>query len=128
MSVLGITLSSSRTTDNVIEKAVMKFNMKSNEVISDFNLLTCYIKSKLFTTYCADPYGCQLWKFESREEHHLYVAWRKVVRNFDNINNELRNVHNWLLAQRLSLNVSKTKLMMFHNKKMFILGNYQYAT
>ena len=32
----------------------------------------------------------------------------------DNINNELRNVHNWLLAQRLSLNVSKTKLMMFH--------------
>ena len=32
----------------------------------------------------------------------------------DNINNELRNVHNWLLAQRLSLNVSKTRLMMFY--------------
>ena len=32
----------------------------------------------------------------------------------DNINNELRNVHNWLLEQRLILNVSKTKLMMFH--------------
>ena len=31
----------------------------------------------------------------------------------DNINNELRNVHNWLLAQRLSLNVSKTRLMNF---------------
>ena len=40
----------------------------------------------------------------------------------DNINNELRNVHNWLLAQRLSLNVSKTRLMMFTcHKKMFLL-------
>ena len=49
--LLGITLSSSRTTDNVIEKAVMKFNMKSNEIITDFKLLPCYIKSKLFTIF-----------------------------------------------------------------------------
>ena len=49
--LLGITLSSSRTTANVIEKAVMKFNMKSNEIITDFKLLPCYIKSKLFTTF-----------------------------------------------------------------------------
>ena len=33
---------------------------------------------------------------------------------YDNINKELRNVHNWLLAQRLSLNISKTQFMMFH--------------
>ena len=38
--LLGITLSSSRTTDTVIEKAVMKFNMKSNDVISDFQIIT----------------------------------------------------------------------------------------
>ena len=76
---LGISLSSSRTTDNVIKKPVMKFNMKSIEVISDFKLLPCYIKSKLFTTFCTDAYGCQLWNFESREVHNLYVAWRKVV-------------------------------------------------
>ena len=78
--LLGITLSSSRTTANVIEKAVMKFNMKSNEIITDFKLLPCYIKSKLFTTFCTDAYGCQLWNFESREVHNFYVAWRKVVR------------------------------------------------
>ena len=37
----------------------------------------------------------------------------------DNINKELRN---WLLAQWLSLKVSKTKLMMFHiPHKMFLL-------
>ena len=49
--LLGITLSSSRTTANVIEKAVMKFNMKSNEIITDFKLLPCYIKSKLIYNY-----------------------------------------------------------------------------
>ena len=78
--LLGITLSNRRTTANVIEKAVMKFNMKSNEKISDFKLLPRYIKSKLFTTFCTDAYGRQLWNFESREVHNLYVAWRKVVR------------------------------------------------
>ena len=56
--LLAITLSSSRTNNNVIEKAVMQFNMKSNEVMSDFKLLQCYIKSKLFTTFCTDAsYG-----------------------------------------------------------------------
>ena len=51
--LFGITLSSNRTTDNVIENAVMKFNIKSNEVFSDFKLLSCYIKSKtFFTTFC----------------------------------------------------------------------------
>ena len=80
LSVLGITLSSSRTTDNVIEKEVKKFNMKNNEVISDFKLLPCYIQLKRFTHFCTDAYRCQLWDFESREMHYLNVAWRKVVR------------------------------------------------
>ena len=78
--LLGITLSSNIITDNVIEKAVMKFNIKSNEVFSDFKLLPCYIKSKLLKTFCIDAYECQLWNFESKEVHHFYVAWRKAVR------------------------------------------------
>ena len=56
--------------------------MKSNEVISDFKLLPYYIKSKRFTTFCTDAYGCQLWNFESREVHNFYVAWRNVVRKY----------------------------------------------
>ena len=76
--LLGITLSSSRTTDYVIEKEVMKFNMKINKVISHLKLLPCYIKSKLFTI--TDAYECQLWNFESRDLHHVCVAWKKAVR------------------------------------------------
>ena len=51
---------------------------------------------------------------------HLYQPL--ITGMNDNINNELRNVHSWLLAQRLSLNVSKTRLMMFYmSQKMFLL-------
>ena len=57
----------------------MKFNIKSNEMFSDFKLLPCYIQSKLFTTFCIDAYACQLWNFESKEVHIFYVAWRKAV-------------------------------------------------
>ena len=78
--LLGITLSSSRITDNVIEKAVMKFNMKSNEIITDFKMLSCYIKSKLFTTFCTGAYGCHLWNFESRECIICMSLGGKVVR------------------------------------------------
>ena len=35
--LLGITISSCRTTASVIEKEVMKFNMKSNEFQRNFN-------------------------------------------------------------------------------------------
>ena len=72
--LLVITLSSSRTTNNVIEKEVMQFNMKRNEVISDLKLLHCYTKSKLFATFCTDAYECQLLNYESREVHNLYVV------------------------------------------------------
>ena len=52
--LLGITLSSRVTTYNVIEQEVMQFTIKRKEVISDFKLLPCDIKSKLFTAFCTD--------------------------------------------------------------------------
>ena len=61
--LLGITISSNRTTDNVIENTVMKFNIKSNEVFSYFKLLPYNIKSNLFRTFCIDTCRCQLWNF-----------------------------------------------------------------
>ena len=38
------------------------------------------------------------------------------VTDFDKINTELDNVHDWLCANKLSLNISKTKFMVFPNK------------
>ena len=103
--LLGITLSSSRTTANVIEKAVMKFNMKSNEIITDFKLLPCYIKSKLFTTFCTDAYGCQLWNFESRKVHFFLDRLEKSSETY--VITEIPVIHMYLLPLKLfsSLNM-----------------------
>ena len=35
------------------------------------------------------------------------------------LNQELLHVHEWLLANRLQLNVKKTKYMLFHKQKIF---------
>ena len=78
-NLLGIALSGNKTNDTVMEMAVMKCNIKSNEVISDFKLLKFFIKSKLFTTFCIDAYGCQLVEFQFERGALFYVAWRKAV-------------------------------------------------
>ena len=46
----------------------------------DFKLFPSKIKSRLFTTFCLDAYGCQLWYFDSKMVEPFYVAWRKMVR------------------------------------------------
>ena len=38
------------------------------------------------------------------------------------LNNELQHVHSWLSANRLTLNVQKTKYMLFHKNKSNDIG------
>ena len=38
------------------------------------------------------------------------------------INNELKQVNTWLKVNKLSLNVGKTKIMIFHRKKNISLS------
>ena len=38
-------------------------NCRSNEVMSDFKSLSRNVKSQLFSTFCLDAYGSQLWHF-----------------------------------------------------------------
>ena len=75
--LLGITLSSNRTTDNVIEKVVMKFNIKSNEVFSDFKVLPCYIKLKLFTTFCIDGYTDVSYGISNLKKYIIFMSLRE---------------------------------------------------
>ena len=80
--LLGISLSSDNIhiLDNNITDAVSKFNRKSNELLSDFKIVSCSIKSTLFSTFCLDAYGSSLWCYSSKSVESFYVAWRKVVR------------------------------------------------
>ena len=104
--LLGITLSSNRSTDNAIENTVMKFNIKSNEVFLYFKLLTCYIKLKLFTTWCIDAYGCQLWNFESKEVHHSMLLGEKQCVNY--------GVYHILLTATCCIQLTTPSLLKYH--------------
>lgn len=77
--LLGIPLSES-LSDKCVSNTVQKFYRKSNELRFDFNSLPCDVKSSLFTTFCLDAYGSQLWNYDSKTVNQYYVAWRKVVR------------------------------------------------
>ena len=57
-----------------------KFNRKCNELRYDFKLLPSDVKSQLFSSFCLDAYGSQLWNFDSKMDEPYYVSWRKMAR------------------------------------------------
>ena len=50
-------------SDRNIPQSVQKLYRRSNEVMSDFKSLSRNVKSQLFSTFCLDAYGSQLWLF-----------------------------------------------------------------
>ena len=60
---LGISVSSHDIYDRNIPQSVQKLYCRSNEVMSDFKSLSRNVKSQLFSTFCLDAYGSQLWPF-----------------------------------------------------------------
>ena len=58
----------------------MVLNRKCNELRYDFKLLPSNVKSHLFSYFCLDAYGSQLWNFDSKMVEPYYVLWRKMVR------------------------------------------------
>ena len=60
---LGISVSSHDISDRNIPQSVQKLYRRANEVMSDFKSLSRNVKSQLFSTFCLDAYGSQLWPF-----------------------------------------------------------------
>ena len=54
--------------------------------------------------------------------HHANHYTTKASQNEQVLNIELQRVHSWLNANRLSLNVKKTKNMLFHKHKSTEIG------
>ena len=78
----------------------------------------------LFLIYVND-----LWKASSKltavmfaDDTNLFISDMCVKNLFSKMNNELEKVSVWFKANKLSLNVSKTKYSLFHpaNKKRFL--------
>ena len=49
------------------------------------------------------------------DDTNLFMSNKNIKQPFSDMNTELENVNIWLKANKLSLNVDKTKYMLFHN-------------
>ena len=90
-TLLGIPISDNIFDTNV-SSTVRSFYIKSNSVKSDFYSLPYDIQFSLFSMYCLDVYGCQLWNFNDNSNECFYTAWRKVLRVMWNLPYRTHNV------------------------------------
>ena len=74
---LGISVSSHDISDSNIAQSVQKLYRRSNEVMSDFKSLSRNVKSQLFSTFCLDANGSQLWPFFNNSVKLYYTGMEK---------------------------------------------------
>ena len=48
---------------------------------------------------------------------NLFISDSNIKNLFETMNEELRKVENWFKANKLSLNISKTKYSLFHSTR-----------
>ena len=48
------------------------------------------------------------------DDTNLFYSHKNISNLFKTVNNELKNIHEWFKANKLSLNISKTKYSFFH--------------
>ena len=51
------------------------------------------------------------------DDTNLFISDSNIENIFGTINEELRKVANWFKANKLSLNISKTKYSLFHSTR-----------
>ena len=48
------------------------------------------------------------------DDTNLFHEHQDVIKSFDLVNEELKNINEWFMSNKLSLNVGKTKYSLFH--------------
>ncbi len=98
---LGTTLYTDLYRTN-IESAVHDLYRRTNYLLADFSFTESCTISNLFSSYCMNVYGCQLWQYNKHKcLEPLFVAWRKTIRriwkiNYRTHNNLLHHINNCL--------------------------------
>ena len=73
----------------------------------------------LFLVYINDLFrsSSKLTPIMSADDTNLFISHSNIGNVFETINKELRKVANWFKANKLSLNISKTKYSLFHSTR-----------
>ena len=75
--------------------------------------------SFLFLVYINDLFrsSSKLTPIMFADDTNLFISDSNIENLFETMNEELRKVANWFKANKLSLNISKTKYSLFHSSK-----------
>ena len=73
----------------------------------------------LFLIYINDLFrsSSKLTPIMFADDTNLFISDSNIENLFETMNEELRKVANWFKANKLSLNISKTKYSLFHSSK-----------
>ena len=72
----------------------------------------------LFIIYINDIVKCSQLSAVLFADDAVFLAQENSVKSLQKfVNREMNLVHEWLVANKLTLNLTKTKYMLFHNKK-----------
>ena len=96
--------------------------------MSDFKSLSRNVKSQLFSTFCLDAYGSQLWLFLNNSVKLYYTAWRNVIRKawclpFTTHCRFLHTINNFL---PIDVQLEKKCLKFLHSCPMKLLQVFLY--
>ena len=61
------------------------------------------------------------------DDTNISIAANSVTELEQIINSELKNLHQWLLANRLSLNVAKTEFMIIGSRQKLLVHDNEHA-
>ena len=83
--------------------------------------------SPAFLIYINDFHLCSsLFEFHLfADDANLFYRHRNLDTLKENINSELINVHSWLYANKLSLNIEKSNFVLFHSRQKKVLTDFE---
>ena len=67
--------------DRDIYSVVGSLYRMGNQIRADFACIDSFTHYKLFTTYCTNLYGSELWNYNKEYIEIVYTAWRILMRH-----------------------------------------------
>jgi len=76
---LGHLISNKLEDDDDIARSQGQFIGQVNNVMTYFCKLDCFVRYRLFQSFCTSYYGCELWSLRSRKGTDFCHAWNNGV-------------------------------------------------
>jgi len=101
-----------------------------NNTTSSLKYVTCGVPQGsilgplMFLIYINDIVKCSptLDKILFADDTNLFHSDKNIQNLFNTVNSELSSLSNWFKANKMSLNIKKTKYILFTNKKVDLIG------